>query len=649
MGDMRTYRSILFAVGLGWFSFGVVLTGMAGADDFYFHGMTDDQAQKVASGQNGAPPPAGNLTFDSNGPNAGNATPIQQVMGNPNSEFIPNQLAVWWVGPFSGTIDGNIQIDWTWQTSNEDGALQGINVVFKVVADPDFSNPGVGTQNVIGADSAMWQFTGVNTPKTFTTIIGVHGTVVSSLLIQVGTRFVNTGPGLTALYDHPDAPSRWSLPVDPNATGACCDPTSGTCSIQTGSACAAMGGIFHGANTTCAPNPCSIVTPCVLPGVVVVVDSPGASDVPPVTDPQQDLQSVAFAEPYGDPLGDVLVITMKVASLNSASLPPNAFWRTTFTTPDAVQHYVSMLNCATGGVSYECGHFDGVGSVGDGPPDAGTYSADGTIQITVTKDRFENMDPGGTITGINADTRDIAGDCPPTAAAFAAIDVSASGTYTLAGNDYCKPPTVSCPASFSGMPGDYPLSFTVNNPSTAWRTFSVSISDPEGWVVGGPISDVVLGPVAPGGSASLPVVVHTAEECSPAVIDPLGWTATALDLPAPTNVAACQTTATCFTPDAGVGDAVGSFSFELLGSNPFRGEGRFGYTLAEPSRVKVEVFGIRGERLRTLVDRVQGAGSYTVSLKLHEGGADRALGAGVYLVRITAGKEMRSLRAVGLD
>src|SRR5206468_11339129 len=77
MGDMRVCRSIFFAVGLGLFSF--ALSGMAAAADFYFHGMTDDQAQKVASGENGTPPPAGNLTFDSNGPNACNAAPIRQL------------------------------------------------------------------------------------------------------------------------------------------------------------------------------------------------------------------------------------------------------------------------------------------------------------------------------------------------------------------------------------------------------------------------------------------------------------------------------------------------------------------------------------------------------------------------------------------
>jgi hypothetical protein len=641
---MRGLRFALLALGAMTFAVTKVI-----AADLYFHGMTDDQAQREAAFVNNAPPPAGNLTFSSSGPNPANTTPIQQVMGNPNAEFIPNHLACWWVGNFSGTINGNIEMDWTWQTSNADGVVQGVAVVFKVVADPNFATPGVGTQNVIGAGSATWSFGLVNTPQTFHTVIPVTGTVSSRLLIQVATMFVNTGPGLTALYDSPSAPSKWNPYPDDASPGACCDPTSGTCSVLSSAACAAANGIFKGPSTTCSPNPCSIVTPCVLPGVLTVVDPPGDQDAPPVINPQQDLRSVSIAEPYGDPLGDVFVITMKTASLDPASLPPNTFWRTSFNTPDGGLYWVWMINCAAGGVSYQYGHYT-TGSVTDGSADAGAHFADGTIRITVTKSKFTGVAPGGTLTNVNGDVRFVGGDCPPlNAAAYGPIDTSTPSEYLIRGNNYCKPQTVSCPADFTGEPGDYPVSFTVNNPSTMPRRYKASLSDPQSWVVGGPIVDVSLGPVAAGGSASLPVVLRLTGPCDPAVEDQLVWSVTAQDLPTPSNVASCQTTATCFESTVGVGDeGIRSFSFGLLGSNPFRGEGWFRYTLPAPSRVKVEVFGIRGEKLRTLVDREQDAGSYNVSLRLHDRDAG-VLGAGVYLVRITAGNEVRNLRVVGLN
>jgi hypothetical protein len=166
--------------------------------------------------------------------------------------------------------------------------------------------------------------------------------------------------------------------------------------------------------------------------------------------------------------------------------------------------------------------------------------------------------------------------------------------------------------------------------------------------VSSPIVDVLYGPVAPGSTASLSGILRLEGPCDPPVTDDLVWTVTALDLPAPGNVASCPSTVTCSDVPTGVGDAVGRFSFGLVGSHPFRGEGRFRYTLPACAHVEIEVFGVRGERLRTLVDREQEAGAHEVSLRLRDRGVG-SLGPGVYLVRITAGREVRSLRVVGLD
>ena len=39
-------------------------------------------------------------------------------------------------------------------------------------------------------------------------------------------------------------------------TGACCNPTDGTCTVQTQSACTAAGGSYQGNGSTCTPNNC---------------------------------------------------------------------------------------------------------------------------------------------------------------------------------------------------------------------------------------------------------------------------------------------------------------------------------------------------------------------------------------------------------
>jgi hypothetical protein len=52
----------------------------------------------------------------------------------------------------------------------------------------------------------------------FTTQVPVNGTVSSALLIQVATSFVNTGPGLTALYDNAMFPSKMNIPGPSAAT-----------------------------------------------------------------------------------------------------------------------------------------------------------------------------------------------------------------------------------------------------------------------------------------------------------------------------------------------------------------------------------------------------------------------------------------------
>src|SRR5437868_8668522 len=62
---------------------------------YYLHGVAQDQANKQTSSVNGTPPPAGSLTFSNSNTFGGQ---VMQSTGNPNPDFVPNELANWWVG-----------------------------------------------------------------------------------------------------------------------------------------------------------------------------------------------------------------------------------------------------------------------------------------------------------------------------------------------------------------------------------------------------------------------------------------------------------------------------------------------------------------------------------------------------------------------
>jgi flagellar hook assembly protein FlgD len=72
------------------------------------------------------------------------------------------------------------------------------------------------------------------------------------------------------------------------------------------------------------------------------------------------------------------------------------------------------------------------------------------------------------------------------------------------------------------------------------------------------------------------------------------------------------------------------------------------YSLAAPAGVRLEVYGINGSRVKTLVDRTESAGEHTIGFDLRSDDG-RALRAGVYLVRLVAGSESRTIKLVAVD
>jgi hypothetical protein len=89
-----------------------------------------------------------------------------------------------------------------------------------------------------------------------------------------------------------------------------------------------------------------------------------------------------------------------------------------------------------------------------------------------------------------------------------------------------------------------------------------------------------------------------------------------------------------------------AFSFRIAGSNPFQRGALLRYALTEASAVRIEVFSVTGQRVRTLVDRIEQPGTHGVWFRLDD--APR-LAPGVYLARIVAGTRSRTLRLVAVE
>ena len=82
--------------------------------------------------------------------------------------------------------------------------------------------------------------------------------------------------------------------------------------------------------------------------------------------------------------------------------------------------------------------------------------------------------------------------------------------------------------------------------------------------------------------------------------------------------------------------------------NPFNPSTIIPYQLAALSEVRLEVFNLLGQHLATLVDGERPAGFYTATWHAVDG-AGRAVGAGVYIYRMTVGVERQTGRMVLLD
>jgi hypothetical protein len=79
--------------------------------------------------------------------------------------------------------------------------------------------------------------------------------------------------------------------------------------------------------------------------------------------------------------------------------------------------------------------------------------------------------------------------------------------------------------------------------------------------------------------------------------------------------------------------------------NPFNAQTSINYILPEEAKVRLFIYNIHGQRIRTLVDNVQAPGRYS----LHWNGQDdfnRDAGSGVYIIRLEAGTQKLTRRVI---
>ncbi|MFL5923648.1 MAG: hypothetical protein ACJ74S_06720 [Gaiellaceae bacterium] len=176
---------------------------------FYFHGTPQDQANKATT-------PGGTATFDANAPTG--AVPVTQTASPfANADAVGNPLAVFWSGPFSGSVSGLLQLSWFWSTTNATAVAFGAEVEVSVFADPDYTSDNSNQpEKLIGRSTVVLSGLGPS-PKRLISDVPVNGTVAHTLLIQVVPTFLDTGEGLTAHYDSSSTPSGFSVVATPPA------------------------------------------------------------------------------------------------------------------------------------------------------------------------------------------------------------------------------------------------------------------------------------------------------------------------------------------------------------------------------------------------------------------------------------------------
>ena len=187
----RKIRGVSFSVLFGLTTLASPLLAATGT--FYFHGTPQDQAnkqQELVDSTN-----RGTATFDQT-PTTGLVPATQTGNFAANPDFVGNPLAIFWRGAFSGTVNGTLELDWFWSTTDPEEISQGGTVEVSIFADPVYASGRVQPERLIGR--GLVRLTGLGpAPVLETSLVPASGTVASELLIQVVPR----GGGLIVSYD----------------------------------------------------------------------------------------------------------------------------------------------------------------------------------------------------------------------------------------------------------------------------------------------------------------------------------------------------------------------------------------------------------------------------------------------------------------
>jgi hypothetical protein len=174
---------------------------------------------------------------------------------------------------------------------------------------------------------------------------------------------------------------------------------------------------------------------CTAPGVRLATDPAGDSLVPAL-----DVQSLSISEPPN--AGGKIVFTLKVASLSTFT-PGNAWmilWNRPL--PDATydRNYVVMRATGLGTVAFKYGKLSppNVNQATDLGNAVGSFSADGTITITITPAQADNVAVGQDLPALEVRTFAAHVSGLPSSQATS-IDHTNSATYTRAGTAACGP------------------------------------------------------------------------------------------------------------------------------------------------------------------------------------------------------------------
>jgi subtilisin family serine protease len=167
---------------------------------------------------------------------------------------------------------------------------------------------------------------------------------------------------------------------------------------------------------------------CVIPDETVVTDASG-DQLPPGTSGAVDIQSLSVSGLYpkiGEDANPNIRWTLKVANLNG-ELPRNTTWRITWTAGTRT-FFVHMNTFQPTGVAFQYGEVTTTAST-LGAADAGSFTPDGTIKITIAASKVGGSTVGQSLTAVNARTAVLIGAAGT--GATANHDTTANGTYTL--------------------------------------------------------------------------------------------------------------------------------------------------------------------------------------------------------------------------